>query len=552
MPEKKDEKIETKEISAFQKELQYMLRAGFATIWIQTFEEDRALRVIKEACKAVKCTLYTWNILGQIVLYDDESVKKEAGDPATLFPIFASNAFRDKSVLGILDYNWVIENPSIIRNIKEQISVFKRDGKIALFIGPRLPLPDEISKEITILSFPLPTREELTDILNFVINSALENSSSTFEIPKDMKEKLVEAALGLTSQEAEDAFSLALAKKKGDAVRTVLDQKCQILKKEGVLEYFHPEEKMEDIGGLALLKSWLVKRKNAFSPEAREFGLPNPKGMLIVGISGCGKSLTAKACASNWEVPLLRFDIGRVFQSLMGKSEESVRRAIQVAETLAPCILWIDEVEKGLSGVKASGELDSGVTARVVGTLLTWMQEKTSPVFLATTANDVSKLPPELLRKGRFDEIFFVDLPDVNEREEIVKIQLRKRRRTLPESVIKEIATEAEVRDETGEILPYTGAEIEQAVVSALYECFEDGKRTLNGADVKKALKGFIPLATTMKEQIRVLRAWGKERARSASGKTISTTALPPGLRPIPKRKIETEENSTPKEEPKA
>ena len=392
------------------------------------------------------------------------------------------------------------------------------------------------------MNFPLPTREELSDILTFVINSALENSTSAFEIPKDMKDKLVEAALGLTSQEAEDAFSLALAKKKGDAVRTVLDQKCQILKKEGILEYFQPEEKMEDIGGLALLKSWLVKRKNAFSPEAREFGLPNPKGMLIVGISGCGKSLTAKACASNWEVPLLRFDIGRVFQSLMGKSEESVRRAIVVAETLAPCILWIDEVEKGLSGVRSSGELDSGVTARVVGTLLTWMQEKTSPVFMATTANDVSKLPPELLRKGRFDEIFFVDLPDVSEREEIVKIQLRKRHRSLPESVIKNIAQEAEVRADDGEILPYTGAEIEQAIISALYECYEDGKRNMTGEDVKKALKGFVPLATTMKEQIHALKVWGKERARSASGKSISASSLPPGLRPSPKRFIKPEE----------
>ncbi len=547
MPEKKEEPKEVKEISAFQKELQYMLRAGFATIWIQTFEEERAMRVIREACRAVKCTLYSWNILGQITLYDDEGVKKECSDPNQLFVTFAGASFKDKSVLGVMDYNWVIENPAIIRNIKEQIPVFKRDGKIALFIGPRLPLPDEISKEITIINFPLPTREELDTILTFVINSALDNSKTSFEIPKDMKEKLVEAALGLTSQEAEDAFSLALAKKKGDAVRTVLDQKCQILKKEGVLEYFQPEEKMDDIGGLALLKSWLVKRKRAFSPEARAFGLPNPKGMLIVGISGCGKSLTAKACASNWEVPLLRFDIGRVFQSLMGKSEESVRRAIQVAETLAPCILWIDEVEKGLSGVKASGELDSGVTARVVGTLLTWMQEKTSPVFLATTANDVSKLPPELLRKGRFDEIFFVDLPDSVEREEIVKIQLRKRNRTLPDGVIKAIAQEAEVKADDGEILPYTGAEIEQAVVSALYECFEDGKRNMTGDDVKKALKGFVPLATTMKEQIRALKAWGKERARSASGKTVMTSALPPGLRPVAKRKVEADESQSEK-----
>jgi SpoVK/Ycf46/Vps4 family AAA+-type ATPase len=237
----------------------------------------------------------------------------------------------------------------------------------------------------------------------------------------------------------------------------------------------------------------------------------------------------------------------------MGKSEESVRRAIAVAETLAPCILWIDEVEKGLSGVRASGELDSGVTARVVGTLLTWMQEKTSPVFMATTANDVSKLPPELLRKGRFDEIFFVDLPDVSEREEIVRIQLRKRNRSLPEGVIKAIAQEAEVKTDDGRVLPYTGAEIEQAVIAGLYECYEDGKRNLTGEDIKKALKGFVPLATTMREQIDALREWGKNRAKSASGKVISLSALPSGLRPPTKRKVEVDESLSEKakEEPK-
>jgi len=498
----------------FRKNLENMLRAGFACIWVQTFEEERALKVIHEVCKKLQGKLHVWDCLGQVSIYDDvqNSADKKIEDPVLLFPQFVSD-FGDKAVLAILDFWTFIEQPSVIRSIKNNLNLLRKDGKVAIFVGPRLTLPAELDKDITVLDFPLPQREELKGYLDFVVESAVEGSGVEIKVGDETKDKLVDGALGLTSQESEDAFSFAIAKNSklnGDSVQSVLDMKSQTLRKDGMLEYLQVEENMESIGGLDNLKHWLVRRKRAFGQAARAFGLPNPKGILLVGISGCGKSLTAKACASNWEIPLVRFDVGRVFNKLMGESEGNIRKVIQIAETMAPCVLWIDEAEKGLSGTKASGELDSGVTARVVGTILTWMQEKTAPVFVIATANDVSKLPPELLRKGRFDEIFFVDLPNEEERSEIVKIQLKKRNRELGEMEMKKIVEASK---------DYTGAEIEQAVIAGLYECFEEKERKLTANDVVNAIKSFIPLSTTMQREIDELRDWGivQGRARNAS-----------------------------------
>lgn len=507
--------------SDFRKNLENMMRAGFACIWVQTFEEERALKVIHEVCKKLQGKLYIWDCLGQVSIYDDaqNSADKKIEDPGMLFPQFVAD-FADKSVLAIMDFWTFIEQPNVIRSIKNSLNLLRKDGKVAIFVGPRLTLPAELDKDITVLDFPLPQREELKGYLDFVIESAVEGSGVEIKVGDETKDKLVDGALGLTSQESEDAFSFAIAKNSklnGDSVQSVLDMKAQVLRKDGILEYLQVEENMESIGGLDNLKHWLVRRKRAFGQAARTFGLPNPKGILLVGISGCGKSLTAKACASNWEIPLVRFDVGRVFNKLMGESEGNIRKVIQIAETMAPCVLWIDEAEKGLSGTKASGELDSGVTARVVGTILTWMQEKTAPVFVIATANDVSKLPPELLRKGRFDEIFFVDLPNEEERSEIVKIQLKKRNRELTEIEMKKIVEASDT---------YTGAEIEQAVIAGLYECFEEKERKLTAQDVVNAIHSFVPLSTTMQTEIDGLRDWGirQGRARSAS---VKVRAIP-------------------------
>jgi len=251
------------------------------------------------------------------------------------------------------------------------------------------------------------------------------------------RELILKSAQGLTIDEVESVFARSLVEKKHFDIEVILEEKKQIVRKSGLLEYYPAQDKMIDVGGMELLKDWLEKRTDAFTDKAKKFGIPSPKGILLLGVQGCGKSLLAKAVAAEWNLPMLKLDVGRIFGSLVGQSEENIRRAIKVAESVAPCVLWADELEKGFAGVGGSGVSDGGTTARVFATFLTWMQEKTKPVFLIATANDVSALPPEMLRKGRFDEIFFVDLPDAGEREQIFSSHVKKRHRdpanfTLP------------------------------------------------------------------------------------------------------------------------
>ena len=292
-----------------------------------------------------------------------------------------------------------------------------------------------------------------------------------------------------------------------DAIGLVLDEKKQILRKSGLIEYIATDETLGSVGGLEHLKRWLDRRAEAFTVEARQFGLPEPKGLLLLGVQGCGKSLTAKAIASRWGLPLLRLDMGRIFAGFIGSSEENVRKAIRIAEGIAPAVLWIDEIEKGLSGTAGSGASDGGVSARVFGALLTWMQEKTAPVFIVATANRIVDLPPELLRKGRFDEIFFIDLPSKRERADIFAIHLQRRGRSLADFDLEELAQNAE---------GFSGAEIEQAVVAALYQAFET-RDSLRQANVLTALAETRPLSTTMSEDIARLREWAQTRTRPAS-----------------------------------
>jgi len=283
-----------------------------------------------------------------------------------------------------------------------------------------------------------------------------------------------------------------------------LAEKEQIIRKSGLLEYYKVEERFENVGGLGNLKRWLRKRANAFTTKARDFGLPEPKGVLLIGVPGCGKSLTAKAVSALWGMPLLRLDMGSVFGKYIGESEFNIRKAIKVTESISPAILWIDEIEKGLSG--AAGD-NTGTSNRVFGTLLTWMQEKKKPVFVIATANDVSLLPPELLRKVRFDEIFFIDLPETRERQEIFEIHLRIRNRNPEKFDLPSLAEMSQ---------GFSGSEIEQVVISSLYDAFEEG-RDIVTEDVKRNIENAVPLSQTMKEKIEALREWAWGRTRNAS-----------------------------------
>jgi ATP-dependent 26S proteasome regulatory subunit len=398
----------------------------------------------------------------------------------------------------------------------------KNSFKTIILISPVMEIPPELDKEITVINFPQPTKDDLGAMLDKIITEVRDHKQIRIDLDGDGRERLLQAAMGLTLGEAENVFAKIIVQNQrlgADHVNEVFAEKQQIIRKSGLLEYYSAEEDFSNVGGLGVLKDWLHKRAVAFTDEARQFGLPAPKGILLLGVQGCGKSLCAKAVSRLWQLPLLRFDMGRMFGSLVGSSEENVRRAIAVAESVAPAVLWVDEIDKAFVGSQSSGATDGGTTARVFGTFLTWLSEKKAPVFVVTTANDVSQLPPELLRKGRLDEIFYVDLPSDEERTDIFRIHLAKRGRD-PEQFELTALVEASKH--------FSGAEIEEAIISALYDAFYERKE-LNSAHVLSALAQTVPLAKTMAEKISSLRRWAIGRTRNASVAHITSLEEPAG-----------------------
>ncbi|RME44761.1 MAG: AAA family ATPase, partial [Caldilineae bacterium] len=374
-------------------------------------------------------------------------------------------------------------------------------------LSPVLQFPPELEKDITVLDYSLPTVEELAQSLDRVVRSAREISGMKLSLSNGQREQILNAARGLTCTEAENVFAKSLVMTHRLDVDVIISEKEQLIRRSRALEYFQSVEDFSNVGGMNLLKEWLRKRSRAFSEKARQFGLPEPKGLLLLGVQGAGKSLLAKAVASQWHLPLLRLDLGRIFSELVGSSENNIRSALRMAESVSPCVLWIDEIEKGLGGVASSHQSDAGTTARIFASILTWMQEKTSPVFVIATANDISVLPPEMLRKGRFDEIFFVDLPHAQERREIFAIHLARRGRDPLAFDLNRLALATE---------GFSGAEIEQVVISGLYDAFEQN-RDLTTQDLLNNIQATIPLSQTMEQEIARLRRWGRTHARPAS-----------------------------------
>jgi SpoVK/Ycf46/Vps4 family AAA+-type ATPase len=356
------------------------------------------------------------------------------------------------------------------------------------------------------VDWPLPDRAEIASILDSVI-AALPDDIRDSAAPNGTREAAIDAAVGLTAEEAQACYARSLVQSRKIVPRDVSLEKRRVISREKVLEWYDPiSGGLDAVGGLDLLKSWLVSRRAAFTREARAYGLPAPKGALLVGIPGCGKSLTAKAIATAWGVPLLRLDLGALKSKWVGDSEANIRKALKVAETVAPCVLWLDEIEKALSGA-TQGAADGGVSADALGTILSWMQERQGDVFVVATANDVRALPPELLRKGRFDELFFVDLPTTSERAAIVAAALRAHNRT--ESIDLQAVARA--------CQDFTGSEIAALVPDALYTAFSDGARPLSTADLVAAAGATVPLARTSADRIQAVRDWARGRARSAS-----------------------------------
>ncbi len=489
-------------------ELNILIQAQYPLIYLVTYEEERAEQTIFSI--AEKNTehrrVFIWTVTHGIVEYGQPS---QATQHNTVSPEAAIEWVIRQEEPGIFifkDLHPFIEAPATTRWLRDAIACFKGTEKIVILMSPIQQVPIELEKEVVVLDYALPNLEEL----NKVLSQELEKTKSR-RTSKEVQEKLLKAALGLTRDEAEKVYRKARVKAgrlTAEEVEIVLSEKQQIIKRNGILEYIEEDETIDAIGGLAELKNWLRQRSNAFTERAREYGLPQPKGMLILGVPGCGKSLIAKTTSRLWGLPLLRLDMGRVYDgSTVGRSEANLRNALKTAESVSPAILFIDELDKAFAGSAGSADSDGGTSSRIFGSFLTWMQEKTSPVFVMATANRVERLPGEFLRKGRFDEIFFVDLPNLQERQDIFSIHLNKRRSDISRFDVEQLAKVAD---------GFSGAEIEQAIIAAMYEAFAQ-EREFTQLDIIAAIKSTLPLSRTMMEQVTALRDWARQRARPAS-----------------------------------
>ena len=489
-------------------ELNILLQAQYPLIYLVTPEEERAEQAISNISEdyAEYRRVFVWTVTQGILEYGQP---RQMTLHNTVSPEAALEWVIRQTEPGIYifkDLHPFIDGAVVTRWLRDAIASFKNTQKAIILMSPIQQVPVELEKEVVVLDYPLPNLAELNQVL-----SAQLRNTKTSRIKTEAREKLLKAALGLTKDEAEKVYRKARVKSgrltEGE-VEIVLSEKKQLIRRNGILEYIEEDETIDSVGGLEELKIWLRQRSNAFTERAREYGLPQPKGMLILGVPGCGKSLIAKTTSRLWGLPLLRLDMGRVYDgSMVGRSEANLRNALRTAESISPAILFIDELDKAFAGGAGSGDSDGGTSSRIFGSFLTWMQEKTSPVFVMATANRVERLPGEFLRKGRFDEIFFVDLPTPEEKQDIFRIHLGKRRSDITRFDLEQLAKISE---------GFSGAEIEQAIIAAMYDAFAQD-REFTQLDIIAAIKATLPLSRTMLEQVTALRDWARQRARTAS-----------------------------------
>ena len=464
-------------------EVRAAIAARVPIIFVGTHEEQRALELLTEAVGAGRVTTWT-------------STNGLGDDPAILSASDAIQApfTRDKPVRVLFDVHPFLDNPRVVRALRDFIRTVRSTGAILILVSPSPDVPAELDRDSTVIHLPLPGPEE--------VGALFDQEKARIEPPEGLtREAFVRAALGLTQGEVYRAYRLAAMMPDAEsALARIVAEKQSTLRKSSTLELISADIALEDVGGLEVLKAWLKMRVLAFDEGARAFGLAQPRGMLVCGVQGCGKSLVSKAAARVLGLPLVRLDFADVFA--MPSPEQALREAMRVVEAISPVVLWVDEVEKGLG----EGTSDAR-QARVFGAFLTWLQERRAMVFVAATANDVERLPPELSRRGRFDEIFFVDLPSIKERQDILRLQLKRRGRDPAAFAV----------DALGESLEhFSGAELEQVVTSGLFRAYAK-RRELTDLDLRAAAKETTPLAVLYEEKIQALRTWGRARARRAS-----------------------------------
>jgi ATP-dependent 26S proteasome regulatory subunit len=503
---------------ALVKRLDLMIRARYSLLYIVGAEEEPIEAVIAQVALQVTPArrVLRWDLVrgwednasgkGSVMAALDR-IGKTAVEEYTIFVL--------RDLHPVLKYPYTDKNAPVVRELRNLTRELKRSKKTIILTSVALELPEELKEEVTVIDFPLPNVQEIDSLISHVVEKPQQ-----LQVSGLAREQLVKACQGLSRARIGRVLAKALAAKQQineSDIDGVLEEKQQAIRQTGILEFFNSRESLKSVGGLENLKQWVKMRQDAFTDEARRYGIPNPKGVLLVGIQGTGKSLSAKTIACEWRLPLLRLDTGRLFGGIVGESESRVRQMIQLAEAIAPCVLWIDEIDKAFGNIISGGDGDSGTSRRVFGSLITWMQEKTSPVFIVATANNVRILPAELLRKGRFDEIFFLNLPSESERQDIFKVHLQRLRPTrLREFDLEVLAKRAE---------NFSGAEIEQVVIDGLYRAFgtfvNGQRRDLMTEDILRSIEDTVPLAAIARSQIEDLKRWAAEAgARTASNDT--------------------------------
>lgn len=493
----------------FTSELGLFLKARYPVIYINTLEEDRVEYVIRKNIKMnLNRSIYSWDFIdGYTNNPNNQGFGKR--NPLQALELIERLSPETPALFLLKDFNRFLSDLSISRKLRNVSRILKLQPKTIIIIGSDLNIPKELQELITVLQFQLPLEDEIRQELERLINSL------NIQVESELLDNLVRTCQGLSLERIRRVLSKIIATHKTideNSISILLSEKKQIISQTEILEYCSVNEKISSLGGLNNLKEWLNKRKTAFTIQASNYGLPMPRGLLLIGIQGTGKSLTAKAIANDWQLPLLKLDVGKLFGGIVGESESRLRQMISLAETISPCILWIDEIDKAFTNTESKG--DSGTSNRILATFISWLSEKTKPVFVISTANNIDLLPLEIIRKGRFDEVFFLDLPKRNEREEIFKIHLQEFR---PESWrsfdYKKLAQLSE---------SFSGAEIRQSVIEGMYLAFYE-KREITTDDVCLALKELIPLANLESNQMLALQNWASSgQIRLASSKTIS------------------------------
>jgi SpoVK/Ycf46/Vps4 family AAA+-type ATPase len=489
--------------------LRDMVAAKTSLIYLLSDEDRRIETEIKTLASSIfrnPPNVYIWSCTTGVTLNDEQVVSS----PAIMDALDWFMEIQETAFLILNDIHvFLNENPPVIRRLKDLARRIDNNYKTVFMVSPLMSIPPEIDNDIVLVDVPLPGAEEIERILAQVVAREKHKDALNKSLTQDVKDLFVKAGAGLTSQQVQHAFRKSVSGRQAitsHEIDLLYEEKKQIVRKSGLLELVTHDINFDDLGGFSTLKKWLQMRKDIFSKRARDFGLDLPKGVLMMGISGCGKSLCIKAISAFWEVPLLRLDMGKLYDGILGSPEECLRKVIKTSEATAPCILWIDEIEAGIAN--AAQKSLGGSASRVLAGFLTWMQEKTSQVFIGATANQIELLPPEMLRKGRFDELFYVELPSDQEREEIIRIHLS--RKNIPLNLFEYPPL---VKITNG----FNGAEIEVGVASALFRAYS-ANRDVKQEDLYICLESIVPLSTTMQEQIKTLERWAHNRALKAGG----------------------------------